>query len=160
MVALRSGKAPKPLPRVGLRVAGSELWEADVVDAGEDVILTDGVREERYPKSAAVRYVTEAGRIFYCLNVDFPCVTKAEELATLEERMCFDALNGSTQPGSERTWGMYINVALLAIVLMLAIWVHGASDSASRADASSASAQKQLTQLVEVVQRIDVKVSK
>ena len=136
------------------RLAGEECWEAAVVDAGQDIILSDGMREERVQKSMARRFVTSTGTIMYLVNLDFGAVTTAQELATLEERICFDALNGSTQPASERTWGAYASLATMVVVVVMALWVWGASNAASQAAASSAALSAQLQHVSEVVAQI------
>lgn len=126
------------MPQIAYRLAESECWRADVVDHGQDIILSDGEREERYDKSMAVRLVTTQGEIMWLLHVEFPALTKAHELATLEERIAFESLNGSTQVSLEKQWGPYVSLATLVLVVVMAIWLWGTSNSASSASASVA----------------------
>jgi hypothetical protein len=103
----------------------------------------------------ASRYVTSSGTVIYLVALDFPAVTKAEELATLEERICFDALNGSTQPAQEKLWGAYASLACLVVMIVVAIWLYGASSAANRAAASSAAIAAQMQHMVQVVDRLE-----
>jgi len=135
------------MPIIGYRLAGEECWRADCTDAGEDLIFTDGVREERISKPMCRRFVTTQGEIMYLANLDFPAVTKAEELATLEERICFDALNNSTQPTGEQTWLPYVAAGTLVVCLLMAIWLYGTSNSASASAASTAAMASQMQHL-------------
>lgn len=151
MAAVRRARQPE---RIGLRLAGEEVFKGLAVDHGEDIVIGDGIREERVSKTMARRFVTQDGDVIYMVNLDFPAVTKAEELATLEERICFDALNGSTQPKQEAKYSLYLNIACVVLCLVVVFMANAAGSAANKALAVANYQSGQINHIVQVLDKV------
>lgn len=160
-MALRKRDETRPWPIRVLRFSGQEVWEAAGVDQGQELLCSDGLREELLDKSHGTRHVTSAGTILYLFNLELPAVTTAADLVDLEERVVFASLNSTTQPDSpEKKWLGYAQIAALIVAVLLLFLVWSANGTASKAQAVSAANATQLQHITSVLDALDKRVTK
>lgn len=121
---------------VVVRLTGPEWMEYDAQIDNDMFRCFDqrGKQIELWPKAGAVAFHSREGLV-YLMAADLPAVTKAGDLGTLEERVPFYALNKPTQDKATSYSTMLAVVTFLAILLMM-VWVHGASSDAAKAAAT------------------------
>jgi hypothetical protein len=131
-----------------VRIDGT-VWEEFDCKVERDMLLLfdhTGAQVETWPKTDNVAVYSSRGGMVYLLRGDLPALTIAADMASLEERIPFYALNQPTRD-STKSYATMLSAASVVILVVMMIWVNQAASSAS----SAAAGVTNLTNVIRVL---------